>query len=145
MLVWLRSFKFEGSKSETFLQICVHLPKMWIPLNLTKFSVNCISANSFCGNYLFFFELLKPWKSHIVSALSFLVCNENLNSFLTRCGNYSRVETIQGRKLFAKIRYIEIVNVCHFLCHRDHKNLWEFWIQDLELAKPCSEQLSSLQ
>ena len=30
-----------------------------------------------------FFEFLKPWKSHIVSALSILLCNENLNSFLT--------------------------------------------------------------
>ena len=47
-----------------------------------------ISANSFHGNYLFFFELLK-------------LCNEDLNSFLTRVrklfkgGNYSREETIR--------------------------------------------------
>ena len=43
---------------------------------------------------LFFFELLKPWKSHIVSTLSFLLCNENLNSFPTR-----------ERKLFKKGNY----------------------------------------
>ena len=48
------------------------------------------------------FEFLKPWKFHIVSALSFLLCNENVNSFLTRVqklfkgGTYSREETIRG-------------------------------------------------
>jgi hypothetical protein len=35
-----------------------------------------------------------------------------------RCGNYSREETIQGRKLFAEIRYLifdRLVknNICH--------------------------------
>ena len=40
--------------------------------------------------------MVKPWKIHIVSALVFLLCNENLNSFLTRVrklfkgGNYMR-------------------------------------------------------
>ena len=45
---------------------------------------------------LFFFEFIKAWKFHIVSSLGFLLCNENLNSFLTRWGNYSREETIWG-------------------------------------------------
>ena len=52
---------------------------------------------------LFFFEFIKASKFHIVSSLSFPLCNENLNSFLTRWGNYSRrgnysrEETIWGR------------------------------------------------
>ena len=51
---------------------------------------------------LFIFEMVKPWKIHIVSALAFLLCNENLNIFLTRVGKpfkggkYSREETIWG-------------------------------------------------
>ena len=32
------------------------------------------------------FEMVKPLKIHIVSALVFLLCNENLNSFFTRVG-----------------------------------------------------------
>ena len=39
---------------------------------------------------LFFFEFIKAWQFHIFSSLSFPLCNENLNSFLTRWGNYSR-------------------------------------------------------
>ena len=39
---------------------------------------------------LFFFEFIRAWKFHIVSSLSFPLYNENLNSFLTRWGNYSR-------------------------------------------------------
>ena len=34
-----------------------------------------------------FFEFIKAWKFHIVSSFSFLLCNENLNSFLTIWGN----------------------------------------------------------
>ena len=61
---------------------------------------------------LFFFKLLKPRKSHIVSALSFLVCNENLNSFLTRvsklfkAGNYSREETIRRNTVLCTIAFL---------------------------------------
>ena len=55
---------------------------------------------STCFLLFIFFLLLKPWKSHRVSALSFILCTENLNSFLTRV-----------RKLFAEIRYI--LNFCH--------------------------------
>ena len=36
------------------------------------------------------FWILKAWKFHIVSSLSFPLCNENLNSILTCWGNYSR-------------------------------------------------------
>ena len=39
--------------------------------------------------FFFFFEFIKAWKFHIVSSLTFPLCNENLNSFLTRSGNYS--------------------------------------------------------
>ena len=60
-----------------------------------------ISSYSFRGNYyvlnLYFLKI-----SHSFHIL----CNENLNSFLTRCGNYSRVETIQGRKLYEEIWYV---------------------------------------
>ena len=61
---------------------------------------------------LFFFELLKPWKSHIVSTLSFLLCNENLNRFFTRVrklfkgGNYSKEETIRGNTVCIKMESI---------------------------------------
>ena len=46
--------------------------------------------SSYSCRYLFFFEFIKAWKFHIVSSLSFPICNENMNSFLTRWGNYSR-------------------------------------------------------
>ena len=39
---------------------------------------------------LFFFEFIKAWKFYILSSLTFPLCNENLNIFLTRWGNYSR-------------------------------------------------------
>ena len=42
---------------------------------------------------------------HLVRKLfkfSFPLCNENLNSFLTRWGNYSRVETIWGNTVYEK-------------------------------------------
>ena len=48
------------------------------------------------------FRIFKPLKSHIVSALHSFLCNEKLNSFLTRVlklfkgGNFSREETICG-------------------------------------------------
>ena len=51
---------------------------------------------------LFFSGIVKPWKSQIVSALSFPLYNKNLNSFLTgvrkvfKGGKYSREETIWG-------------------------------------------------
>ena len=54
-----------------------------------------ISANSFRGNYSF---------------LNLTLSTVTFGHSTYRCGNYSREETIQGRKLFAEIRYIE--NCC---------------------------------
>ena len=50
-----------------------------------------ISANSFRGNY---------------SVLNLTLCTVTFAHSTYRCGNYSREETIQGRKLFAEIRYM---------------------------------------
>ena len=50
-----------------------------------------ISANSFRGNYSFF---------------NLTLCTVTFDHSTYRCGNYSREETIQGRKLFAEIQYI---------------------------------------
>merc|ERR1712086_418114 len=49
-----------------------------------------ISAYSFRGNYSF---------------LNLTLCTVTFDHSTYRCGNYSREETIQGRKLFAEIRY----------------------------------------
>ena len=48
-----------------------------------------ISANSFRGNYSF---------------LNLTLFTVTFDHSTYRCGNYSREETIQGRKLFAEIR-----------------------------------------
>ena len=53
-----------------------------------------ISANSFLGNYSFL--------NLALFTVTFDLYYINLNSYR---GNYSREETIQGRKLFAEIRY----------------------------------------
>ena len=52
-----------------------------------------ISANSFRGNYPFLKKIL---------------CTVTFDHSTYRCGKYSREETIQGRKLFTEIRYLEI-------------------------------------
>ena len=49
-----------------------------------------ISANSFRGNYTF---------------LKLTLCTVTFGDSTQKCGNYSREESIQGRKLFAEIRY----------------------------------------
>ena len=55
-----------------------------------------ISANSFCGNYSF------------LNLALFTVTFDLYFITLNSCrGNYSREETIQGRKLFAEIRYLD--------------------------------------
>ena len=97
---------------------------------------------------LFFFEFVNSWKFHIVSALIFCLFNENLDSFLTmlkklfKGRNYSKeetvcgstvvsalwqdfnwidaAETIQGRKLFAEIRYTDLEDAC-----QKTENCWE--------------------
>ena len=56
-----------------------------------------ISANSFRGNYSFL--------NLALFTVTFDLYFINLNSC---CGNYSREETIQGRKLFAEIRYLHM-------------------------------------
>ena len=53
-----------------------------------------ISANSFRGNYSF---------------LNLTLCTVTFDHSTYRCGNYSREEIIQGRKLFAEIRYTFLV------------------------------------
>ena len=60
-----------------------------------------ISANSFRGNYSFL--------NLALFTVTFDLYFINLNSC---SGNYSREETIQGRKLFAEIRYVGQ----HFCC-----------------------------
>ena len=70
--------------------------------NLFQGTVRCYSIYRISANETILFKIFKPLKSHIVSALSFLLCNENLNSFVIRVrklfkgGNYSREETIRG-------------------------------------------------
>ena len=60
------------------------------PLYLKK-TVYRISSNSFRGNYSF---------------LNLSLCTVTFGSSTYRCGNYSREETIQGRKLYEEIRYL---------------------------------------
>ena len=50
-----------------------------------------ISSYSFRGNYSF---------------LNLTLCTVTFNHSTYRWGNYSREETIQGRKLYEKIRYV---------------------------------------
>ena len=58
------------------------------------------------------FWILKAWKFHIVSSLSFPLCNENLNSILTCWGNYSRDYMRKyGICSFQQCEYCEIGNV----------------------------------
>lgn len=57
-----------------------------------KLLIYRISANGFRGNYSF---------------LILTLCTVTFGDSTYRCGNYSREETIQGRKLFAEIRYIK--------------------------------------
>ena len=61
----------------------------------------CISANSFRGNYSF---------------LKLTLCTVTFDHSTYRCENYSREETIQGRKLFAEIRYLLRFFVFLLLC-----------------------------
>ena len=56
-----------------------------------------ISANSFCRNYSF---------------LNLTLCSVTFADRTYRCGNYSREETIQGRKLFAEVRYMDFSYYC---------------------------------
>ena len=62
-----------------------------------KFSFHIANFKTFRMHTVFlrilcFFEFVKSWKFHIVSALIFLLCTENLNSFLTRVQKLFKVE-----------------------------------------------------
>ena len=63
--------------------------KLYEIFKVLRIQKRIVSAETICGNT-------------VVSALSFLLCNENLNSLLTRMrklfkgGNCSREETIRG-------------------------------------------------
>ena len=72
-----------------------------------------------CGNYS---RAETIWGNMVVSVLSILLCNANLNSFLTRCGNYSRGETNQGRKLYEEIWYSSFWLTFFIKCK--HRNLY---------------------
>ena len=77
---------------------------------------------------LFFFELLKPWKFHIFSALSFLLCNENLNSFITKVRtlfkgrNYSREEIIHWNMIFKALVFCFFWQMFQALCLKKIKS-----------------------
>ena len=58
--------------------------------------IHCISTNIFRGNYSF---------------LNLTLCTVTFVHSTYKCGNYSREETIQGRKLFAEIRYMKKVMI----------------------------------
>ena len=68
----------------------------WLTMGSTFFksptylNIYCISANCFRGNYSF---------------LNLTLCTVTFGYSPCRCGNYSREETIQGRKLYEEIRY----------------------------------------
>ena len=64
--------------------------RLWFELNY------CISANSFRGNYSFF---------------NLTLCTVTFDHSTYRFGNYSREETIQGRKLFVEIRYLQYLGM----------------------------------
>ena len=65
------------------------------------------------------FELIKAWKFHIASSLGFPVCNENLNRFLTRWGNYSREETIWGYGMYLQALSSLECNCISTIVHKD--------------------------
>ena len=62
-----------------------------------------ISANSFRGNYSF---------------LNLTLCTVTFGCSTYRCGNYLREETIQGRKLFAEIRYSKSSKIAKYFHFR---------------------------
>ena len=66
----------------------------------------------------FFFLFESDRKKYRISAYSFrgiysflnlTLCRVTFGHSTYRCGNYSREETIQGRKLFAEIRYASYI------------------------------------
>ena len=95
-----------------------------------------ISANSFRGNYSF---------------LNLTLCTVTFDHRTYRCGNYSREETIQGRKVFAEIRYffyfslffyvdsMEGFSVMAFASCRDRQQLTVHATIQISLTQPNNE------
>ena len=61
---------------------------------------------------LFLFEFTKAWKFHYVSSLDFLLCNKNLNSFLTRWG-----KLFKEGKLFKGGNYMRKYGSLNSICN----------------------------
>ena len=59
-----------------------------------------------------------------------------MNSFLTRCVNYSRGETILGRKLYKKIRYLDTFYSTEFP---------QYQAQSLYMSVPYGQAYTTLQ
>ena len=55
--------------------------------------------------YLSLFNYDSLLYDYHISSYSLTLCTVTFGNSTYRCGNYSREETIQGRKLFAEIRY----------------------------------------
>ena len=88
-----------------------------------------ISANSFHGNYSFL--------NLALFTVTFDLYFINLNSCR---GNYSREETIQGRKLFAEIRY-----VCYIQLVWENETYFHYLSERLQFlhfcGHPCLQQV----
>ena len=80
-----------------------------------------ISANSFRGNCSF---------------LNLTLCTVSFGDSTYRCGNYLREETIQGRKLFAEIRYSthKFSERTEWMKHIDLSNFLELYISVKNIA-----------
>ena len=70
----------------------------------TKYVVTVFPHIIAAATILFWIHLVRK-----LFKLSFPLCNKNLNSFLTRWGNYSREETIWGNTV-----HLSLVNTTHF-------------------------------
>ena len=87
-----RESKRSGVNSDFFTLTCTQFPQfLMVAMYISKrLVVYRISANSFRENYSF---------------LNLALCTVTFGYSTYRCGNYSREETIQLRKLFVEIRY----------------------------------------
>ena len=90
------------TENGSLIPICSLLPSLTVVYIFIRIGqekvvyVYCIyriSANSFRGNYSF---------------LNLALCSVTFGHSTYRCENYSREKTIQERKLFGEIRYLEI-------------------------------------
>ena len=88
-----------------------------------------ISANSFRGWKLFFFEFVGRREFHIVSAKNFLLLNENLNNCLTRL-----------RKLFIWLLRKRFAIIWYSMCAIMTRSLYGFY-KNFEVQKRLFKQL----